>query len=516
MFFYSEMAHAMPSAMGEGIPTAGISRAGLVAFMTRCGGRSALQGLTTADVCEKIIKPMTVDVSYCTMAVGDPSTAMHIGKANAFVSHTWGVLFLDSLDSLLDWTPLSSAACPASLEKRGTGSSSGGNSPDMGEEVFFWFDLFSNSQHDVMGKDFDWWTKVFSKNVQDIGRLVLILQWADPIPLRRAWCIWEVACALSTHGRLEICLSKSEDAAFLSTLCTDFDSIFHKLCLIDVRSATAQKEEDKISILAAIERTVGAVLVNTQVLNKIQEWMAASCVRAMSALSPTAALISPIAMNYCRLLLEMSHFSEADELSASILLACQHQLSPLDVLTLNALHLRGNFFYKTGLLSGSTGVMQEAARHFELAVEGRRLVLGYSHKDTLLSLSLYGTAKLNLDELGSAESALHEALLGQVSLPGGDSLAATYFTMGMWAEVQWRRHYKLEAMYECTRAYEGMLRVLGENHPDTMMRKRISAGWLTMNAWDTGGLERAEVMYRELLDGMKVVLGERHPVSQRK
>lgn len=58
-----------------------------------------------------------------------------------------------------------------------------------------------------------------------------------------------------------------------------------------------------------------------------------------------------------------------------------------------------------------------------------------------------------------------------------------------------------------------MHRILGEDHPDTLMRKRIPAGWLTMNGDANGGLERAEVMYREILRSMETVLGYAHPYT---
>ena len=39
----------------------------------------------------------------------------------------------------------------------------------------------------------DWWFTTFKVAVASIGHTVLVLMpWDDPIPLTRAWCIWEI------------------------------------------------------------------------------------------------------------------------------------------------------------------------------------------------------------------------------------------------------------------------------------------------------------------------------------
>ena len=74
-------------------------------FIIACGGRTVLEGLTTAEVCDSHVKPATSSArsSYCELL-----TAQHyrscrgsaVGIATVFVSHAWKCLFLDVVDAL--------------------------------------------------------------------------------------------------------------------------------------------------------------------------------------------------------------------------------------------------------------------------------------------------------------------------------------------------------------------------------------------------------------------------------
>jgi hypothetical protein len=84
--------------------------------------------VTTTDVCESIVKPLTAasQCSYCDV-LGSTSK-----PAQVFISHAWKFKFLDVVDALLHHFR---------------------DSPD----TIIWFDLFSNNQHKAMDLDFDWW-----------------------------------------------------------------------------------------------------------------------------------------------------------------------------------------------------------------------------------------------------------------------------------------------------------------------------------------------------------------------
>jgi len=126
--------------------------------------------LRTTDVCDRFLKPSTVDQqeSYCGLAKTDPTRRAHVGQATAFVSHAWGHQFLDVVAALEDYD--SRQPTP----------------------TVFWFDIFSNNQHKAPNREFTWWQTVFRDNIGKLKRTLLVLEWDDPKPLSRAWCLWEM------------------------------------------------------------------------------------------------------------------------------------------------------------------------------------------------------------------------------------------------------------------------------------------------------------------------------------
>ena len=55
--------------------------------------------------------------------------------------------------------------------------------------------------------------------VKEIGHVVLVLSpWQNPIPFTRAWCLWEIYCAIVTGSKLEVAMDSGERQDFVSTL----------------------------------------------------------------------------------------------------------------------------------------------------------------------------------------------------------------------------------------------------------------------------------------------------------
>ncbi len=75
---------------------------------------------------------------------------------------------------------------------------------------------------------------MFKKNVLDIGHTLLVLQWDNPIPLTRAWCIWEIfcTCCQDANGKtstLEVIMSPNDERALRDTLALRFDEVVEKV-----------------------------------------------------------------------------------------------------------------------------------------------------------------------------------------------------------------------------------------------------------------------------------------------
>jgi len=138
------------------------------------GGRAAFAGLSTDDVKRRIILAATghTRTAYATqlLAAGSP----HVAPATAFISHAYDDEFLGVLDAV------------AALEAR------------EGTSAFYYFDLLVVNQHGQGAVvPFEVLRDEFGRSVRAIGRTLLVLRWANPIPLQRAWCVFEMATTLA-------------------------------------------------------------------------------------------------------------------------------------------------------------------------------------------------------------------------------------------------------------------------------------------------------------------------------
>ena len=151
-----------PAAGGGGgdFPSLGVSAEFLQAFRTKWGQK--IRGWSTEQVCQQLIKTLTCRSrgSVCDDLAAAGSA--QVGEANIFLSHTWGNLFLDTVDAALGAVQAAGA--------------------------FIWFDVFSTSQHSAIDKPSSWWMSTFRDAIAKMGSLAMVMQpWDDPLALKRAW-----------------------------------------------------------------------------------------------------------------------------------------------------------------------------------------------------------------------------------------------------------------------------------------------------------------------------------------
>ena len=250
----------------------------LTEFIRKNGGRPAFEGLTTLNVCDQFVKPVTKNdhcsyVTYLkrqqqqqlqqqqsgkdeeslstnthlssatmnsfrsTHSVNSSSTkrganqSAVVGKAEVFISHAWSYRFLDVIDALNNHFR---------------------DKPD----IIIWFDNFSVNQHEVENFDFNWWSTVFKNAIKDFGHTVMIFApWYNPVPLTRAWCLWELYCTADTKSKFEVAMTDSEQRKFFSAIIEDPEVPIDKmLSTIDVKHSQCYKEADRLMIFAAIQK----------------------------------------------------------------------------------------------------------------------------------------------------------------------------------------------------------------------------------------------------------------------
>ena len=93
-------------------------------------------------------------------------------------------------------------------------------------DVYFWFDLFTNDQNNVVDKDFDWFCKTFRGSIENIGEVLLVMSpWNDPTPIKRAWCLFEISSTLDMAATVKLTITSTSSGAS-STLASTI-SIFN-------------------------------------------------------------------------------------------------------------------------------------------------------------------------------------------------------------------------------------------------------------------------------------------------
>ena len=140
---------------------------------------------------------------------------------------------------------------------------------------WFWIDSLTVNQFAAQ-RGFIWWSTTFLKCIEAIGKTLLVLApYSDPVPLTRAWCLFEIYCTHQAGNTFDIALDKLEIDAFVSALKAgtfEFEKWIENLTL---GRADAFDERDRICILAIVKRDVegGIAKLDKQVMSMLRNWL---------------------------------------------------------------------------------------------------------------------------------------------------------------------------------------------------------------------------------------------------
>ncbi|XRB19427.1 coatomer subunit epsilon [Pseudoscourfieldia marina] len=431
--------------------------------------------MTTNDVCFGIVKPATehVRTSYAKML--ENTQPGEVQDATVFVSHAWKYTFVDVVDAL----------------------------SSLSENAFVWFDVFTVNQHASLQVPPDWWFTTFKVAVASIGHTVLILMpWDDPIPLTRAWCIWEILSTIDDGtAKLEICLPALEQKAFADFLVEEgSDEVIVKMVGLDVQRAEAWKREDRDAILNAVKvYPGGASEVNKRIKDQMRSWVVESAISALGTLDKETRATSKLLWDVASLLKRQGKYADAEPLFREALDGHRRELGDAHPDTLNSIN-------NLATLLMDQGKYDEAEPLFREALDGKRRELGDAHPDTLQSIN--GLANLLSDQgnYADAESLYREALDGHRRELGDahpDTLASINNLASLFHEQG--KYDDAEPLYR--EALDGYRRELGDAHPSTL----DSINNFAILLKDQGKYDDAEPLFREALDGRRRELGDAHP-----
>ena len=83
--------------------------------------------------------------------------------------------------------------------------------------------------------------------------LLVLMPWHAPVPLPRAWCLWELLCTIQEASDLVIRLPAAQKQEFRRALLDAFNAVMDVLVRIDVAKAQGWREQDQRMILQAVE-----------------------------------------------------------------------------------------------------------------------------------------------------------------------------------------------------------------------------------------------------------------------
>jgi hypothetical protein len=144
--------------------------------------------------------------------------------------------------------------------------------------IVIWFDLFSNNQNQTDDIPFEWWCGTFQHSIHSIGRTVAVFfPWENPIPLSRAWYLWEFFISQKTKVKFEIAMSPNEENRFLEMISEDNDAFNVMLSNVDVEKSTSFKASDREKIFNVIQSTVGFRAVNQHTIKLLKALFLRDC-----------------------------------------------------------------------------------------------------------------------------------------------------------------------------------------------------------------------------------------------
>ena len=119
------------------------------------------------------------------------------------------------------------------------------------------------------------WRTTFKKTIKTIGKLVLVLSpWNDPLPLTRAWCLWEIFSAATEESVvLEIVLPEAERPKFLVSLYHNYESLMDTLVRVQVERSECSRMTDQERIFSAIKQSCGFGRLNETVKDQLRGWL---------------------------------------------------------------------------------------------------------------------------------------------------------------------------------------------------------------------------------------------------
>ena len=104
---------------------------------------------------------------------------------------------------------------------------------------------------------------------------MVLCPWHNPIPLTRAWCIWELYCTIITNSTFAIALNQQNQIEYLNDIIGKgaTDEINNMLTTINAENSECYKAEDKKNIFDIVTKEVGFHNINAMIFEQMRDWV---------------------------------------------------------------------------------------------------------------------------------------------------------------------------------------------------------------------------------------------------
>ncbi|EDQ84735.1 uncharacterized protein MONBRDRAFT_29879 [Monosiga brevicollis MX1] len=443
-------------------------------------GRAYLD-LTTTEICTQYVMPLTEAraCAWVDLLLKDPVDKFNLAPATVFVSHAWKYSFATTVDTILRH------------EFR--------EAPG----AYYWIDLIPNNQHIATNLPYEWWCNTFQENIKRIGRVLLVMSpWRDPIPMTRAWCLFEMMNALHGKVQLDIRLPEAEVDGFVEALADNHNEVMDMLVRVEAQKAEAFKASDRDMIFKTVEETVGFPELNTKIKAQLRAWCLEQALVAVRNRESEDGKSMKFA-HFCNQVgLVLSAFGELDK-------ALEISIKALEI----CLATRGEEHIHTATMYNRVGVIYRQQHEYEQALEyhdkALKITLNSQGEEHLSTASTYNNMALVHNNLKQYESALEyydKALKIMLATLGeeDENTAGAYNNIATVLKSQ-REYVKATAYY--SKALKILLLKMGEKHPSTAAAYNNMAIMYKKQ----GQYEQALEHYDKASIIWTAVLGEEHP-----
>jgi tetratricopeptide (TPR) repeat protein len=457
----------------EDISTLGIKYSHIEIVIELLGGRPALSEKSSAEVCERILMPLTAvsGLSLCRQMCDSGL----VDRANLFVSHVWDYKFLDVMDAIAKFVAFEYPGLPM-----------------QETEAVIWFDMFSVSQHQPHNNSFDWWKYLTMHVVSEMDNLLMItLPWDKPATLTLPRRIMELLACKISQCHFVISTTEAETERMTTKfLETGVDSYLMVQSEFDIyNSLVVDKDTD--SLVEAVSKLLpdGFAVLDSMVLRAFDGWIV-NCLKDKIVRSSN---LVDLELLLCQLLMCQGRWQDA----VTVAEKCFEDGSATSTLCTTQIESAlGLAYVATGNYVGARPLLKHC---YEVASQGL-------NKNSLATQEACNLAALHAALGGYADARnLYNSCLSPTKTQSERINILSGLAGVSHCEGQYRT---AEMLYqECL---NWSVQALGPNHPTTLNRLYK----LAMLTVAYGKYDTAEPMFVQCLENRKRLLGSEHPETQ--